>query len=303
MDASKAASQVERLLWTDPTTGRPCAVDSRTGNTLPLTISSTGSVDSAAQTAAVLDRGSLRAHPSTEHNTPSWIGDALANHQVTTFASCPPQQPEIPSSESAEVNPSLTSTFFHSEAYGSLNRARLRSAQLIGQLDKKFIVVRDEQCVFLVDQHAASERIRVERYLGELCSTAVDVTSLQEAPPLVLIHRTDLELVFRHLHTFHRWGLNLECVPSAEGDRSADEPEWSTMAVTTLPKVAAKRLEKEPHIIQGIISEPRCGQEQGQGLIKAISVRSISCTAARRHTLQPSRIRQELDFPAWKLSK
>lgn len=144
-----------------------------------------------------------------------------------------------------------------------MDRARLAAARLLGQLDRKFLVVRDKQCLFLVDQHAASERIRVERYLSELCSAAVDVISLEEDPPLTLIHRTDLEVAVRHLKTFQRWGMQLKAVPSVGGDDgSTDEPEWSTMAVTTIPRVAAKRLQQEPQLIQSIISESRTEHDQ-----------------------------------------
>jgi DNA mismatch repair protein MLH3 len=74
----------------------------------------------------------------------------------------------------------------------SFTASSLAEADTLGQVDHKFIacVVKesqfDEEVIILIDQHAADERIRVERFLKQLCKSAA-----LEARHRDSVHSTD----------------------------------------------------------------------------------------------------------------
>ena len=45
----------------------------------------------------------------------------------------------------------------------AVQRRHLQEATVVGQLDKKFIIAQAAGLLFIVDQHAADERVRLER--------------------------------------------------------------------------------------------------------------------------------------------
>ena len=44
-----------------------------------------------------------------------------------------------------------------------MQRRHLQRAKIVGQLDRKFIIAQADGLLFIVDQHAADERVRLER--------------------------------------------------------------------------------------------------------------------------------------------
>ena len=45
----------------------------------------------------------------------------------------------------------------------AVQRRHLQEASVVGQLDRKFTVAQADGLLFIVDQHAADERVRLER--------------------------------------------------------------------------------------------------------------------------------------------
>ena len=125
-----------------------------------------------------------------------------------------------------------------------LTREDLQQAQIIGQVDRKFIAcaipvkqpenglpetfqinrepASTSPALVLIDQHAADERIRVECFLEELClgflqyrdegsSTEKGITQRELQPPLpVLLTRHEAILLKASLgiqRAFHNWGF------------------------------------------------------------------------------------------------
>lgn len=133
----------------------------------------------------------------------------------------------------------------------------LKSAHLIGQVDEKFIacVLRDlpddESVVILIDQHAADERIRVERLLEDYCRYALQQRSLGvedgstfrfggtaclEPPIKILLTKEEAHLVRRHdvLEEFARWGIHFENGPEYSVETAGDNDRVQ-LAVTQVP--------------------------------------------------------------------
>jgi DNA mismatch repair protein MLH3 len=113
-------------------------------------------------------------------------------------------------------------------------KEELRNALVINQVDRKFIAcsvapqnLNDDgeghHTIILVDQHAADERIRVERFLSELCFGFLQENVARRAlePPFpVLLTRLEIQALLRpdHVYAFDRWGFGVvvpEATPSS----------------------------------------------------------------------------------------
>ena len=134
----------------------------------------------------------------------------------------------------------------------------LRNAQVIDQVDRKFIACRIDdssagiaaprRTLVLIDQHAADERVRVERFLKELClgylsNVNADSGELKNevtndglrlrdlSPPVPILLARHEERQLRDLSIrrgFQHWGFHF-VEPSGDG-QVADEAE---LAATT----------------------------------------------------------------------
>lgn len=120
----------------------------------------------------------------------------------------------------------------------------LSRSEVLAQVDRKFVACiakhhGDEMPILiLVDQHAADERIRVERYLREYCEGACDFSLNEEGagngessirlsyltpPKHVLLTRHEVVLLQREEVRLEicRWGIILDGLPASDifGDR------------------------------------------------------------------------------------
>lgn len=129
----------------------------------------------------------------------------------------------------------------------------------MGQVDGKFVacLIKDNAIgattLVLVDQHAADERIRVERFLNELCqgfldpvlSNGVERRELQPAIPILLTRLETRALAGskEYRHAFERWGIQfapIPNVPAVEEDGSGDE--YLQVFVQTIPDVVSDKV-------------------------------------------------------------
>ncbi|KAG9075698.1 DNA mismatch repair protein [Ceratobasidium sp. UAMH 11750] len=127
----------------------------------------------------------------------------------------------------------------------------LKSAQVVAQVDTKFIAClfqRPDHILVLVDQHAADERVRVEKYLKKLCSGflrgEVEVLKIDK-PKRVLLTRREAEILRGQnaLDSLERWGLWLELnVPTSQPGPSTHEFEFAQVDVTGVPSVVASKV-------------------------------------------------------------
>lgn len=257
-------SEEQTITWIDPVTGLSTTVDARTGNTIHNLRSLDENQEEARsvqRSNRAVDRSQLLTAPDKTRATPSWMDQALSRWKSTTLAADAPlatfvDQPPI--SAATDVTPRLSSSaFFYGDSLGALTRDQLATAKVVSQLDQKFIVLKDLRGVLhLVDQHAASERLRVERYLRQLCSPDEQpaIASWLEEPQHVLIGKTQSATALHNLETFVRWGFTL-VPPNANDEGDEENVEWSTFSVTAVPRIIEGRLKQEPHLLQSLIGQ------------------------------------------------
>ncbi|KAJ1615651.1 hypothetical protein T492DRAFT_1112171 [Pavlovales sp. CCMP2436] len=101
----------------------------------------------------------------------------------------------------------------------SVSKEMLRAAVVVGQVDRKWIAVTLGSALALIDQHAADERVQLERLLAahldvDWLPRAVESTSLEPAEPLALSAH-EVVLLREHMHAVQLWGWHVR------GDLSA----------------------------------------------------------------------------------
>ncbi|KAG6885598.1 hypothetical protein C0993_012345 [Termitomyces sp. T159_Od127] len=195
------------MTWTDPQTGETFIVDSRTGNSYPQTEESSGEVGFTGVDRCPRRTIPCRTDViGTQNNTdkgrpPEWLQKALQENRTYEMG-----ENMIQKVSSRLLNETVDQPFnaahkfheFRSGLAGSVSQKHhyrfrkqdLRRAVVINQVDTKFIACLIEDYIdddgeslpatsipsakghvlILVDQHAADERIRVERFLNDLCS-------------------------------------------------------------------------------------------------------------------------------------
>ncbi|CAK5275343.1 unnamed protein product [Mycena citricolor] len=182
----------KELLWTDPKTGEVFVVDSRTGNSYKR--AEPPPVEGSAPQKRTLSKSTPRPE-----NMPNWIKTAL---EVNNIYAVPEEK--IPSKEPTVDGPSSS---------GRFDKADISNAVVIEQVDRKFIACLFNRVLVLVDQHAADERIRVERFLKELCEGYVSgkrppVREVENSVPVLLTSHEERQLRQPQLlETLAHWGF------------------------------------------------------------------------------------------------
>jgi DNA mismatch repair protein MLH3 len=170
---------------------------------------------------------------------------------------------------------------FLSRHEGSSNSTRYRfgkselsGAQVIQQVDRKFIACLiqreasssksgdNDRILVLVDQHAADERVRVERYLKELCigfltnvrgisdpTLALKTRDLSTGVPILLTtHEVGRLAESPEIQTaFSNWGIRFEGLAQIEkqaisGDRGEDSSGYFQVIVRSIPEVVSDKV-------------------------------------------------------------
>lgn len=211
-------------------------------------------------------------------------------------------------------------------------KADLRSAAVLGQVDRKFVACvlrasavdedgeagtaegsadRGQTTLVLIDQHAADERVRVERILAELCaafsrsedhkaaSSAVPVRGL--APPVrVLLTRHEAEQLVASAgvrRAFELWGVRLtnaslksvenECsnVNNTGGKRQREDSGYVQVAVESVPEILAVKVRVcTPCTVMRPLNTRRASHSFSTATPCAISSSPTSPSSPRRAT-------------------
>ena len=165
-----------------------------------------------------------------------------------------------------------------------VTKAGLAKARFIAQVDRKFLLVaipaeddtkqdtpasgsNDQSAqgwpgdvLVMVDQHAADERVRVERiWEGVAGRVARGEEVEREAlePPLgVIVSREEAELLgdVGKRAQFGRWGVDLSLSLEPDGTPTpTQEQDYAQIWLTAVPKVVAGRLKLEPKLRQELV--------------------------------------------------
>ncbi|QRW02056.1 DNA mismatch repair protein MutL [Ceratobasidium sp. AG-Ba] len=130
----------------------------------------------------------------------------------------------------------------------------LTNSRIIGQVDNKFIACllqNPKPILALVDQHAADERVRVERYLKKLCTEFLqgEVEAFRlDKPGRVLLTRRECDILATNgvSNTLERWGLWVELeIPLSQVSPSAEGAGFVQVNVAGVPDAVASKLTTE----------------------------------------------------------
>lgn len=281
--------------WVDPYTGRNHLINARTGQSMsPRTRTlATLSYNRPRSTGSIqLVRPENRRRPSsaTPRTQNLWIESLLEKWDNPTFSRA--EKPITSIDVSADhANTCNTHTCDrlgeirslevagYARFRGKLHRHHLEVADVIAQVDQKFIFVkmkatptykarnRDSNTILgLIDQHAADERCRVEQLFEELfidsgdrLDQGIDIQSLELDPITFEIKPVEVPLFRRYLEYFSSWGINY----------SMSHKRGSSVGlgvINSLPSLIAERCRTEPDLAIDLVrSEIWKREESGKG--------------------------------------
>lgn len=138
---------------------------------------------------------------------------------------------------------------------------------MINQLDRKFILCAVDEIkgsddsrqesddlrrmLVLVDQHAASERVRVEGFLRTLCHNFLELEGngsqspdrLELDPPrMIFLGRKEASILRNTQSILGRWCLELSWPESKSCDQSIDQDEYEQFLVHSVPRVVSEKV-------------------------------------------------------------
>ena len=263
------------VTWTNPITKVESVVNKRTGvASLPRSLSSP---NVSLRQRIPSDAPSVPSQPS------SWISALLERWENPVFCPTETSIPKI--SLDGEVEQGLHNHRYNrtqleinsafagasSGNQGRISKKALRNAELIGQIDKKFILVKlltlerrfgDGKMLVIIDQHAADERIRVESLLAELCtprsigmlSESTIVTTYLEKRIVFEVPEKDIELLRKAKGHFADWGILYDLPRESETAKAkyagSRKQEFS---VYSLPPGIVERCKSDPKLFIELI--------------------------------------------------
>ena len=141
--------------------------------------------------------------------------------------------------------------------------------KVLNQLDRKFIVctvdeIRESddsrqesdiprRMLVLVDQHAASERVRVEGFLRTLCHKFLNLDNSGgqsadrvelDPPRAILLSRKEASILRNTQSILGRWCFELSWPESESCDHSFDQDKYEQFLVHSVPGVVSKKVRR-----------------------------------------------------------
>jgi len=299
----------EIMPWKHPLTMEAYLINSRSGVIVPTTnrkpkVGKPNSFAGAhidmrvAEKAKSLRLGISKGRSSNNCSS-AWIGNMLDrwNNPVSTTTEEGIRQVSLKGTLSNEIS---TTRCYQSqypqnfagtglEITSVLNTSRissigLRSAEVVSQLDNKFILVKlpsqansaqtqtrrdidlqrstGNMMLVLIDQHAADERCKIEALLADLCRKSNDgftkpslgqqvtvVSTRLQKPIVFLITLHEGELLKTHAGFFARWAILYDIAMPSEMTTISDSTKNCKVTVKTLPPGISERCTAEPRLI------------------------------------------------------
>ena len=303
-------SNDDTVQWTNPCSKATVLINARTGLAIPQVLQRGIVGGGAPLQGRTVIRGlnssrnenrlslGISDSLSAPHDA-KWVNDILTNWKNPTFSMTEERIPQI-SFDGLNMESSANlhrrhprcsytdkeKTFMESSlsSQTKLSKQGLAAARVIAQVDKKFILVsidndivrgsenerKEKKILALVDQHAADERIRVEKLFEELCTplplqdqqsicgmgygdlvSAIMTTVL--AKKIVFETRiSERKLFVGHASRFADWGILYDISPS-QHPSGPSAPGKCRITVKTLPECIAEKCRIDPNSLIGIM--------------------------------------------------
>ncbi|KAG9317349.1 hypothetical protein JVU11DRAFT_1548 [Chiua virens] len=285
----------QKSVWKDPSTGERFILDNRTGNSYHLSTDFTVDRDRNESIGATSGRRTLQIPrliaeesccniDNTGDPVPIWLQEALQANDA--FALKEPRIPSLPTLVTQDTDrpsfqalPQLSHKLSNS-ACDPQSKDDLRKARIISQVDRKFIACvvdsanddalgaeeNDGRCndavatggktLILIDQHAADERVRVERFLKSICrgflshqeeSGGVETKQLNPAVPVLLTKHEASRLAALPCFqkAFESWGFRFSGLKETQSRLECEtEPDgsYAQVFVSAIPEIVSEKL-------------------------------------------------------------
>lgn len=212
-----------------------------------------------------------RPEPST------WLQNILDSWKNPVFETAGASMARVQTPESSQRG---SNVYFESGSmamHSRVTRAALATARVISQVDRKFILIRialDEADsdsptgLFMVDQHAADERCRVERLMKDYFSVddfhmRANTDALQ-SPMVLQISSREAEALQRRRKHFSSWGIHYDLThkqpPTAQTNN--DTGSDCEVSIRKLPASIFDRCCAEPQKLASILREEASTDEE-----------------------------------------
>ncbi|ORY96384.1 hypothetical protein BCR43DRAFT_274473 [Syncephalastrum racemosum] len=144
-----------------------------------------------------------------------------------------------------------------------LTKSDLARAEVVSQVDRKFILLRLDTLLLLVDQHAADERVRLEQMLEGLQGDALEAVLIEPALQVSLAAH-EHQAVLERTRDLARWGIGVDTEETASWpvylrrsryfSTAEISPHFkSPVRVTRLPRLIADRCITDPGLLAGLL--------------------------------------------------
>jgi DNA mismatch repair protein MLH3 len=279
----------EPIVWVDPVTKKAHLLNARTGYAMPVACTRPATDPSPSTVAMSQARSgrSVRLPPKTAiaKQTP-WLDHILQSWNNPIFqTSEQPIEQFSPQEQLSELLHQHCSSIgkggalkSHPVTTNRLSKDDLLEAEVLAQVDKKFILVRTKtypnddpshsastDLLVLIDQHAADERVRVEALLHQLCSPAASTSGYQsklghraqvvsvmlEKPLHFTVSQQERSHFTTYASKFAFWGILFDIADSASIRDSKDSTSETShlLSVTALPPSIVERCRADTQLL------------------------------------------------------
>ncbi|KAL1612495.1 DNA mismatch repair protein [Paraconiothyrium brasiliense] len=281
----------EAVPWTDPITKQAYFLNARTGCVLPRP-SARPRTDSSLhfRGSTLSDLGkSLRLRPTSttpDIESKTWLYELLRTWDNPVFKPSQTKIQQAPLHKDGHGHDCNHGNYFGSWSCNDrvlhalstsnaskLSRPGLENAEVVAQLDRKYILIKMGSCkgnsevlgasghvLVLIDQHAADERMRVETLLAELCTPLPKgaqsyrtklgyeshiTCSILGKPIQFALSATEEGQFKKHAARFATWGILYDLETSTTSSMKGQ----STLSVIALPPVISERCKADPQVL------------------------------------------------------
>ncbi|KAK3320558.1 putative MLH3 protein [Cercophora scortea] len=291
--ANADTETTENIVWIDPKTKTKILIDPRTGFTIKPPSSSTATTQ---RQPTRQDPATSRSSKPQTHQKSAWLQDIISTWKNPAFRPVErpiPQVSEVAgehkcggTDECSRIVHNLEFTGGNTPStatlQGRFSKDALRTAEILGQVDRKFILAKvstepaaatrkssgysekpadgaggesDRRVLVLIDQHAADERCRVEELMKGYFvlepggGTPQARTERLDKPLRFEVAKQDGDLLGRFCEHFERWGVVYEALLSAPGDDDVTTSGQVTVEARSLPPSIMERCRVEPRLL------------------------------------------------------